>query len=142
VDLGKSFVAKITNVNADKNLSIYEPNNVILYQKSSSNAQLWQFEQHADGSYEIINVKYNKRLDVEWGNGNAGDNVIIWEDLDNAGQRWFIYEALDGQYVLRPACSDDCVLDVAGSGTINETNIQIWTYNGCGAQLFTFDKVD
>lgn len=142
VDLGNGFVAKITNVNADKNLSIYEPNNVILYQKSSSNAQLWRFERHADGSYEIINVKYNKRLDVEWGNGNAGDNVCIWEDLDNAGQRWFIYEAADGQYVLRPACSDDCVLDVSGAGTANETNIQIWSYNGCGAQLFKINKVD
>ena len=141
-NLGKSFVVQITNVNADKNLSIYEPNNVILYQKSDSKAQWWRFDQQPDGSYEITNVKYNKVLDVEWGLGNAGDNICIWDDLNNSGQRWYVYEALDGEYVLRPACSQDCVLDVSGSGTENETNIQIWTYNACDAQMFTFTDVN
>jgi hypothetical protein len=67
--------------------------------------------------------------------------VVIWDDLDNSGQRWYIYEALDGKYVLRPACSADCVLDVFNLGTDNDTNIQICQYNGYGGQLFTFTDV-
>lgn len=140
VNLGSDFYATITNTGSDKNLSIYEPNNVILYQKSQSDAQKWHFVRQSDGSYEITNVKYNKCLDVNGASDKAGTNVIIWDDLNNTAQRWYIYED-DGAYVLRPACSTECVLDVAGSGTANETNIQIWTYNKCNAQKFTINQI-
>ena len=140
VNIGEDFYATITNVGADKNLSIYEPRNVILYQKSQNDAQKWHFVRQSDGSYEITNVKYNKCLDVEGGLGKAGDNVEIWEDLNNSAQRWFIYEE-NGNYIFRPVCSKDSVLDVAGSQTVNEANIQIWTYNGCNAQKFKINQI-
>ena len=47
---------------------------------------------------------------------NTRPSAIIKQN--NTAQRGFIYEALDGKYVLRPACSESCVLDVAGSGTM------------------------
>ena len=140
VNVGNDFYATITNVGANKNLSIYEPNNVIIYQKSQSDAQKWHFVRQSDGSYEITNVKYNKCLDVNGASDKAGTNVHIWEDLNNKAQRWFIYE-VNGSYVFRPACSSTAVLDVAGSGTANETNVHIWTYNGCNAQMFKINQI-
>lgn len=140
VNLGEDFYATITNVGADKNLSIYEPRNVIIYQKSQSDAQKWHFVRQSDGSYEITNVKYNKCLDVNGAVDKAGTNVQLWDDLDNSAQRWFIYEE-NGNYIFRPACSKDCVLDVAGSQTVNEANVQIWTYNACNAQKFKINQI-
>ena len=139
-NLGESFTAKITNINSGKNLSIYEPRNVIQYHDSTSKAQQWKFVRQSDGSYMIQNVKYGKYLDVSGGSSKSGTNVHIWDKLNNSAQRWFIYENYDG-YVLRPACSSTCVLDVYDASKKDEANVQIWTYHGGEAQVFKINKI-
>ena len=83
----------------------------MIYHDSTSPAQQWNFIRQSDGSYVIINVKYGKYLDVDGASSKAGTNVQIWENTGSSAQRWFIY-AVNGGYVLRPACATDCVLDV------------------------------
>lgn len=143
VDLGSNFTAKITNVASAKNLSIAvlnTGNNVILYHDSDSTAQQWKFIRQSDGSYEITNVKYSECMDVANADSYSGTNVQIHEDNDTNAQRWYIYE-VNGKYVFRPACSIDCVLNVAGGATADSTNIEISTYAASESQLFTIKKM-
>jgi hypothetical protein len=81
-----------------------------------------------------------KYLDVSGGSSKSGTNVHIWDKLNNSAQRWFIYENYDG-YVLRPACSSTCVLDVYDASKKDEANVQIWTYHGGEAQVFKINKI-
>lgn len=85
-------------------------------------------------------IKYGKYLDVSGGSSKSGTNVHIWDKLNNSAQRWFIYENYDG-YVLRPACSSTCVLDVYDASKKDEANVQIWTYHGGEAQVFKINKI-
>ena len=110
-NMGDSFTAKINFVKADKNLSIYNKSNVIIYKKSDSTAQQWKFVRQSDGSYEITNVQYNQCLTVANNSSGEGANVQLSDDANAKGQRWFIYK-ISGGYILRPACSTTSVLDI------------------------------
>ena len=140
-DLGNSFTAKIDYPAAGKSITIYDPNDVKLYQSTTNDAQKWNFVKQSDGSYEITNVKYEKCLDVYEGNSDSGSNVQIWTDNDTEAQRWFIY-SVDGKYVLRPGCSTDCVLTIAGGGTADGTNAEISYYAADSSQMFNITKVE
>ena len=137
VDIGTDFYAKI-NASVGMNLSLVD-DNVIIYGDSSAAAQRWKFVRQSDGSYEIVNSKNDKLLDVYWATGISNSNVQIFQDHDNIAQRWFIYE-YNGEYVFRPACSNTCVLDVTGNSTEPLTNVQTHVFNGTDAQLFKINK--
>lgn len=139
VDMGKEFYAKI-GASEGKNLSL-SGDNVIIFGTSKAPAQLWRFVRQSDGSYEIINQKKGTILTVTDSKDASGTNVVISADKDAKGQRWFIYKS-GSEYMLRPACSTTCVLDVAGNGTADMTNVQIYKNNNSDAQKFTISKVD
>ena len=140
-DLGTEFYAKIGTSNAkDKNLSLSD-NNVVLYTASNAAAQTWRFVKHEDGSYSIINQKTGTLLSVKDNSSTLLSNVQVEKDSAASGQRWFIYEK-DGYYRLRPLCATNCVLDIDGAKTSDGANVQIYTDNGTGAQLFSITKGD
>ena len=140
-DLGSSFTAKIDYPAAGKSITIYDPNDVKLYQSTTNNAQKWNFVKQSDGSYEITNVSYGTCLDVFDGSGDSGSNVQIWADNDTSAQRWFIYD-VNGKYVLRPGCSTDCVLTIEGGGSADGTNAEISYYVADSSQMFNITKVE
>ena len=136
-DLGADFLAKISF--SGKNLSLYNTN-VILYPSSDLPAQQWRFLSQSDGSYKIVNQKNGYCLDVDGGSSASGANVQICQDNGSAAQRWFLY-GVNGKYVLRAACSTNCVLDVTGGSTADLTNIQQYTCSGSAAQCFTLNLI-
>ena len=138
-NLGSEFYAKLT-ASSGKNLSL-SGDNVIIFGASSAPAQVWKFVRQSDGSYEIVNQKTGKLLTVTDSKDESGTNVKIAADKDKTGQRWFIYKS-GSKYTLHPACSTKCVLDVAGNGSADMTNVQIYTSNDTAAQNFSIKKID
>lgn len=140
-NLGNEFYAKIGTSNAaGKNLSLSD-NNVILFSESKAAAQTWRFVRQSDGSYIIINQKTGYALTVAGNSSASGTNVEIAKNTSASGQKWFIYSK-SGGYVLRPACSKNCVLDIYAGSIDDYANAQIYTKNSTGAQLFTITKGD
>ncbi len=138
-NMGDSFYSKITGIASSKSLSLSETN-VILYQNTSSNAQIWKFVRQDDGSYEIVNQKNNLLLTVE-DPTQAAPNVHVAADTNATTQRWFIY-AKEGNYVLQPACASDQLLEVAGGGDVDGTNIQTGKASYSAEQIFGIEDLD
>ena len=138
-NLGDNFYAKIS-YRSGKNLSL-SSNNVIIYPDSDKPAQVWQFIRQSNGSYKIVNTKNSLSLSAAGSTKTPGTNVELGVGDGSSGQSWFLYQ--DGsKYVLRPYCSSYCVLDVAGGGTADLTNVQINTSDNSKAQLFTINQVE
>ncbi len=139
VDLGKNFVAYVTNVNSSNRLAI-DSTNVIQATAASDSKQKWHFVCQSDGSYEIKNIKSYKCLEVVDDNAATNGDIQIYKDDNSTGQRWFIYEVLDGQYSFRPSCSTDCVLAIKSASTTSGTDAITATFDGSKSQLFTISK--
>ena len=138
-DLGTDLYYKIT-ASSGKNLSL-SGSNVILYPASTAKAQQWKFVRQTDGSYKLVNQKDGTRcLDVNSKSGESGANVQIADESGLNSQSWFIY-LKEGKYMLRPACSQNCVLNVEGGKSADLTNIEIYTFDSSSSQLFTFTEV-
>ena len=139
VNLGDDFCARISFATANKNLSLNGVN-VITFSPSKKPAQVWRFKRNTDNSYTIINEKTGNCLDVSGAASTAGTNVATYKSNNSSAQRWYLY-LVDGKYVFRPACSKECVLDVATGSTKDYANLQIYTYNASNAQKFTITKI-
>ena len=139
VNLGDDFCARISFATANKNLSLNGVN-VVTFSPSKKPAQVWRFKRNTDNSYTIINEKTGNCLDVSGAASTAGTNVATYKSNNSSAQRWYLY-LVDGKYVFRPACSKECVLDVATGSTKDYANLQIYTYNASNAQKFTITKI-
>jgi hypothetical protein len=139
VDIGDHFYARI-QMTPGKNLSLMD-NDVILYSASEMPAQIWEFTRQSDGSYKIVNAKYSLCLSVQDAARTSGANVHTAKGIGGSHQSWFIY-SYKGRYMLRPANSAYCALDVYGGYTDDLTNIEIYAANRSAAQLFDICKFD
>ena len=142
-NLGDSFTAEIVHANSGKKIT-NSSDNAVLYAEKTYNtaAQRWDFTRNSDGSYTISNNVNHKVLDLDNSNNSDGANIHLWGKASpkTANQKWFIHKRSDGKYYLRPACSDSRVLDLTGGKTANDTNVQLYEYNGSNAQLFNINK--
>ncbi|MDO4747902.1 MAG: RICIN domain-containing protein [Eubacteriales bacterium] len=138
--LEENFYAKIYWPKAGLNLSLLG-NDVITYPDSNKPAQIWRFEKQSDSSYKIINQKTGYVLEVAGASTSNGANVQIAQDTGAKNQRWYVYSVND-KYVLRPASSTKCVLDVRSSSTEECTKLNQYTYNGSSAQMFDINELD
>ena len=105
--------------------------------------QVWKFVKHNDNSYKIISMQDSKCLDVYGGSSVSGNNVDVYQDNNSAAQKWYITLAENGNYMLKPECSD-CLLDVEMGDSLIEdgTNVEIWEKNAGAAQQFEFETLD
>ena len=73
---------------------------------------VWYFSKTSDGGYTIKNVATGKYLDVNGAGDSNNVNVQTWEYNGSAAQIWYIYGPWSGEYVLKPKCTGDRVLNV------------------------------
>jgi chitinase len=97
--------------------------------------QVWSPTLNADGTYTLVNPASGLVLDVAGCGMANGTNVDIWANGvgvcdGGAGQKWAISSNSDGTYTL-VSSANSLALDVAGCGTTNNTNVQVWA-NGVG----------
>lgn len=114
--------------------------NVQLYQNCWTTNQGFLIVEQQDGYYTIEALHSNKVLDVDHDGKIRGSNVIQQEKHGGDNQLWKIYRTSDGYYRFQGK-SSGLFLDVYGALAANETNIQIWEYNGSGAQKFVLEEV-
>ena len=86
---------------------------------------VWYFTKTSDGGYKIKNVATNKYLDVYGAYDEDNNNVQTWETNDSDAQIWYIYGRWSGEYVFKPKCTSNKVLDV----NPDTNNAITWTYN-------------
>ena len=139
VNIGTGFYAYIINTSSWKHLT-NDGNNVSLRSETGKPNQVWYFERQSDGSYSIRSVQDMWAMEVCDFNSADGANVQTFPYNGNTAQQWFI-SGESGRNVLHAKCTYR-VLDVAGGGSDEGTNIQMWTSNGSNAQLFHIWKLD
>jgi hypothetical protein len=133
--LWDSFDAIILNKNHWRPIRPDSSSNVVLHTEQGSIIEMWRFNRQSDGSYTIENYGNGLFLDAYGMGTDEGTNVCAHEGNDSAAQRWYIYEANDG-YVFRPAYGE-LAMDLHSNKIDDNTNIQLWTYHGGDAQIFS-----
>ena len=139
-DIGDNFYAKI--IHKASGHGICNTNgNVELGQRGSLN-NIWRFERRDNGSYEIISVVDDKRLDVQNNNTADESNVWVYEDNDSIAQRWYI--RLTGSGYTFIAANSGKALDVymGSSDSTIGTNVQLYNAHYGEAQTMYFEKIE
>ena len=117
---------------------------VQMYEKNGSQAQKFVFEKVDevwgkvldDGIYKIkVSSNENLGLDVESSSKLDGANIQIWgsSQLIAKNQRFEVKYNEEGYYTIK-AIHSGKVLDVAGAGMTNGTNVQQYEVNGTESQ--------
>ena len=133
-DLGSGRVLDVRNGSHDDggNVQTYDPN--------MTGAQRWVVT-HDDKGYVILTNKGSgKALDVSGGTPKSGTNVQQYRSNGTRAQRWIV-QSEGGSYriisALSPTLADLLALDVQGGSTATCANVQVYTWNGTKAQLFS-----
>lgn len=135
VQLGESFDAIILNKNCWKPIRTDSTTNVVLHEEEWVTSEMWRFTLQPDGSYKIVNFENGLCLDADSFGTDNGTNIGSVQSNDSQAQRWYLY-AVNGGYVFRPAYG--ClVMDLSGNNSGDNTNIQLCTYEGNDAQIFS-----
>lgn len=142
LNLGNSFQAALFRTDVWRRVTANGDNVELLATADRVDArEHWRFERQSDGSYIISNFYDGRVLDVTGAGNTGGTNIIVyqkWGD-DNSGQRWFIYGNKNA-YRLVPKCAPHLSLDCAGDGMAGGTNLQLASWNGLGAQVFSISQ--
>jgi len=134
-NLANSFDSIILNKHYWIPIRTISSTNVVLHKEEGITSEMWRFTRQSDGSYKIENFGNGLCLDA-WGMGTAnGTNIGSVASNNSQAQRWFIY-AVNGGYVFRPAYGE-LAMDLNGNNNADNTNIQLWTYHGQDAQVFS-----
>ena len=131
---------RFTNVKSNKLLNVYgsksaSNTNVTVYQKDGTSGQDFKLATH--GTMKFNGKTYTKytitarcaskcALNVYGSSSKNGSNVNIWTKSGNNTQDW-IFEAVNGGYVIRSANNTAYVL--TASGTSNSSNVKLATYS-------------
>ena len=130
----------LTNAKSGKLLNVYgsksaSNTNVTIYQKDGTSGQAFKFVSHGTTKYNgktytkyiiIAKCASSCALNVYGTSAKNGANVNIWKKSGNSTQDW-IFEAVNGGYVIRSANNPNFVL--TASGTANSTNVKLATYS-------------
>lgn len=116
--------------------------NIQLYKGNHQENQRWYIKSVSDGYYTITSYKNNNYSFDIYGARTitAGSNVQLYNFNNGDNQKWLIKETSDGYYNIISKVNN-LYLDVANSGTINCTNIIVWTGNGGNNQKFKLVNV-
>lgn len=99
--------------------------------------------------YTMTNVKANKLLNV-YGSKNASNtNVTVYQKDKTSGQDFKLVShgtmKYNGKtytkYVIVPRCASSCALNVYGTVSKNDSNVNIWTKSGNSTQDWIIQSV-
>ena len=135
-NIGTSFNATIKV--GSKRIAISD-SNAIVYSASEEADQVWRFERQGDGSYVLVNNRFDKALDVSGASSADNTNIQIYTKNNSNAQKWFIYNKED-KFIFRSALSNKAVMDAHDGASTNLANISLWTLTYSPTQLFTVTK--
>jgi len=114
-------------------------NNVQLYAKNDTLAQVWHFQRTNDGYYTISTVKDSNYVLTVAGNFQSGTNVELLQNNNLNSQKWRLIENASGYFTIY-SYDFNYVLDIKSGSTNSGANVQIYKNNGTLAQKFVFTK--
>ncbi len=122
------------------NASTENKGNIQVETSSTSATQQFEFT-YMDGFYKITSVHSDKVLDVTGGETKSNTNVQQYGYGGVAAQKWYLTDAGDGYYYIRPDVDKGLCLDVAGSGTASGTNVKLFMIHNADAQKWKLTPV-
>lgn len=145
---GENGHYRIISQNSGKSLDVYGASsangvNVQQYTANDSNAQQWYF--HASGNgYYTIQSGVGTYMDIKDANSADTANVQTWEYNGNANQQFKLIPVSDtiteGLYAIQSCIDSNMFIDIEFCATENLKNVDLYSYNGSAAQMFTITK--
>ena len=134
-----------------KNASAANKTNIWQYDANRTVAQKWIALKQQNGSIvfaSALDPRYV--LDLDCGETKNSQNIQLYLNNGTAAQQWVlqVYDELsilaaqnrnviaDGVYSIRSQVHTGYALDVSSAGMKDETNVQLYQYNGSKAQLW------
>ena len=133
------FYAKIQNATTGTVLTRVdgeETKDVKFSEDTNAREQIWHFVKNGGSDSYTISCEDDEAmaLDVYSGTDEDKAKVLVWTKNGSKAQQWTILDN-DGNYCLKPGCSELRVLDTPG-GNGGTQNAQIYSYNsGPGAKM-------
>lgn len=87
--------------------------------------------------FTITAVHSGKAFDVYNWSLNNGGNIVVWDDVKNGNQQWYLEYAEDGWFYIRSRHSAKCI-EVANGSLLQQANIQQNDVNGGEHQQWRF----
>lgn len=137
---------------ASNNATEVEPaaRRIQMYHANGTDAQRFKIRKIGKDVYELVNVRFNRALDVQGAGKTSGTPVQAYTPNDTVAQRWKVIP-LPGNYEpesvrpveIAPMTNPDLRLDVKSASTEEGAELQIYTRNGTPAQQwYIFDNGD
>lgn len=102
---------------------------------SKTTAQQWELKYDASSdTYEFINPKSHKTLDVAGASMRNSANINLYSKNSTCAQKWHILEDGAGKYLVLSSCNPQYGLDVSGGIVGNGTNLQLYLHNSTASQ--------
>jgi len=141
----------ITDAYSGKNLDVANAEmsngaNAQIYSANNTCAQQWKIYRTDDEYYMLESAcQTGIMLDVEGDDGDDGANVQVWTVNGSDSQKWQLYSGeviADGDYLIRSGLAYSRVLEAAGGGITDGTNVHLWVDNSTIAQKWSiiYDK--
>ncbi|WP_276884456.1 RICIN domain-containing protein [Dubosiella newyorkensis] len=114
-----------------------------IYQSNDTNAQQYYIEKQKNGYYTIKNRNSGLYLTTssDWRNVHNGLKVTQQSLRNDLSSYWMIRSTANG-HVFSTAIDSAYVLDIPAADFRNGNTLQIYTYNGSKAQLWSLDDLD
>lgn len=117
--------------------------NVQQYARNDTLAQRWLIIDEGNNCYSVRSALDDTYvLDVASASTKNGANIQIYKSNGTNAQRWNFVRVdnaaiPDDTYTLTSALSASKVVDISSGSKKSGANVQLWDYNGTGAQKFT-----
>lgn len=120
------------------NSSMDNSANVETWTDTQSDAQRWLVTSLGNDLYTLTNVASGKLLHLTATAPSNTTNVDQNDNLNNNTVKWKIVNQGNGYFTLQSAANNTYVIDLAGAGTADGTNVDVYQANGADAQSWSF----
>ena len=149
---GKGYY-KIKNSNSGKVLDaewggITSGTNVWQYEDNGTDSQKWIVKKTSDGYYNIVSKLNGLYLDLQNGITKDNTNIRLYGKNNSNAQKFQIKSTApikgsktieNGTYEIVSAVKNNMVINIEGSSTANQANVNLWTYLGQAQQKFKLE---
>jgi len=146
-DFGTKKTVKLCMGDGNVAVAATADGNIVLESAADSANQEWELKQHSNSTYVLTNLRYGYVMDLANGGTTNGTNISLclpWDDYNPSQiyQRWYLYGAGIGYYILSPEASYYRALTAENSSLAPGTNLMLYDSNYTSTQKLTVVDTD
>lgn len=133
--INKNYSIDVTSANYNNGV------NIQLYSSNNTLAQKWTIKDAGDGYYYVLSSNNSYALDVPAASTFNGNGIQLYNFNGTNAQRFLFTKVIegtknldDGIYTISSALNNNMLLESAGGGISNNSNIQLYSSNNTEAQ--------